>query len=140
MKKHSDRMCTDCKYFQTYDDVDGPGIPWCQNPKAKELPCRVMNLDRTAIACRYFEDVTVVSPSKVSATPAHSKLSAAKRKLGWSFGFTIAGFWICIFRVMFDKQYSIGFEMMVVLSLLWGASFAKEVSADLIKGKVKLSR
>lgn len=97
-----------------------------------------MNLDRSAIACRYYEEMAIASPARIVAGPA--KVNAPKTKLSWSFFMTLIGLWVCIIWVMHVGEYRLGFDMMVVLSLLWAGSFAREISADLIKGKVRLSR
>lgn len=133
------RLCKDCKYFEAGRDSDGPAIPWCQNVETKKLPNPIGWLDTNAKACEHFEAAKNDLPLPVPSTTvgAQGRLRKPSRVL---FGLTHFGFWICILTTLSKGHYDIVFRMLMVLSTLWILYFAKEVSADLVRGKITFSR
>lgn len=135
----NERFCKDCKYFEVGRDIDGPAIPWCQNLKTKQMPNPIGWLDTNAKACEHFEAAKNELPLLIPSTIVRVQDKPGK-SLKVLFGLTHFGFWICILMTLSDGHYETVFRMLMVLSTLWVLYFAKEVSADLVRGRITFTR
>jgi hypothetical protein len=141
MENWRGQRCTGCKFLEVQEEFDGPGILWCRNSTTKELDHPIGFLDARAPACQYFKGIIEKEEAATGALKCKQmQPEPLGRKVGWWFGLTQVGFWVCIFLTICGHQYDAAFRMLALLAALLAINLVREVSADLLTGKIKLSR
>lgn len=140
ISKAQSGFCKDCKHFVLEDDIDGPGIPWCGNVATKTLNHPIGFLNKNAKACDLFE----TDQDQYFKTVSDGKLTFQRDKVAsrehWSF--TIVKVCLCLgfVKSLFTGQDEMAFKMALFLVVLSTLSLVKEVSADFIKGSLRVTR
>lgn len=135
MSNSENNLCKGCKHFVLEMDADGPGIPWCGNPKTKKLDHPIGWLNSGAKACQLFETVKVDNSVSIQALTSQQETSA--RKEHWSSSIIKVCLCLAFLKFAFIGNVEMTYKLGLVLLI---AGTAKEVTANIMKGSIKLSR
>lgn len=140
LEKAQTEFCKDCIHFVVEDDIDGPAIPWCGNLETKKLDHPIGFLNTNAKACALFEGPGGRDLTTIRIGESITQANESARKEHWSL--TMIKICLCsgVVKFLITGQDAMAFKMALFVVVLSAIGFAKEVSADFVKGSLRLSR